>query len=238
MQQTRVGYIYKITHTSSGRIYIGQTCDKKGIKNRWSGHISASNRKSDQTYFHRAIRKYGKDSFTICMIEECSKDLLNEREIFYISRFKSNQKEYGFNMSSGGDGGQNTMSDEVRMKISLANKGKKRKPLTEETKLKISQANKGRVRTREERDKISKARNVISLTADWKKNISIGLKKSAKFSLSKMEADSIVDMLNDKSDKALSVEFNVSRATIWKIRKGLYPLAKNYILDDKHLYVI
>jgi len=53
----------------------------------------------------RAIRKYGREFFKIELIEECEDEILNDREIFWISYFKSCDPKIGYNSSSGGQVG-------------------------------------------------------------------------------------------------------------------------------------
>ena len=98
------GIIYKITNIATDKIYIGQTIHK--LAYRWNNHIKAAKRGS-KTYFHKAIRKYGKDSFIIEQIAEASsKEELNRLEITYIQKYNSLVPN-GYNTSTGGEGGDN-----------------------------------------------------------------------------------------------------------------------------------
>ena len=99
----RIG-IYKIENKITGKVYIGQSVD---IDRRFRTHrYNAYNERDRETYdlyLYTAIRKYGKENFTFTIIEQCDKALLNEREKYWIAYYKSNQKEYGYNLSDGGD---------------------------------------------------------------------------------------------------------------------------------------
>ena len=54
--------IYKITNKINNKIYIGLT--KTGLELRWKKHLQASfSNRSDNSIFHKAIRKYGIDNF-------------------------------------------------------------------------------------------------------------------------------------------------------------------------------
>jgi group I intron endonuclease len=117
-------------------------------------------RKGTNRYLYDAIRHYGWDTFSVSIIETCSsKEELNEREIYWITILKSNDKNFGYNMTEGGDGcgfSSETLkksadkrrgkpvSDEVKKKISDGNKGKT-VVISEETKKKISQTLTGRM---------------------------------------------------------------------------------------------
>lgn len=73
------GIIYKITNLINSKIYIGQTIKKMQI--RWKEHQSAAKR-GINTYFHKAIRKYGIENFVIEQIAEAnSKQELDELEL-------------------------------------------------------------------------------------------------------------------------------------------------------------
>jgi group I intron endonuclease len=105
--------IYKIT-SPSGKIYIGQSTN---IKQRWNIHKGKYN--SVSTKLHRSLIKYGVDNHIFEIIEECSIEKLNEREIYWI-KFYNSVKE-GLNICLGGEGGN--MAEETKQKISQAKTG-------------------------------------------------------------------------------------------------------------------
>lgn len=95
-----MGYIYKVTNKIDNKVYIGQTC--RDPKKRWIEHYSRDINKD--TYFHRALKKYGKDNFLWEVIEQCEDDVLNEREIYWIKYYDSYYKNNkGYNMTYGGE---------------------------------------------------------------------------------------------------------------------------------------
>lgn len=92
--------IYKFINKINGKVYIGQSID---CNRRKIGHYCSSHRPKSEEYdshFHRALRKYGRDNFDYEVIEECSKDKLNEREIYWIEYYRS--CDNGYNVSRGG----------------------------------------------------------------------------------------------------------------------------------------
>jgi group I intron endonuclease len=142
-------YIYQITNTVNGKIYIGKTT--KTIEERFQRHTYNANAKS-QTHLYRAIRKYGTEAFITTELESGfdNEDALNEAEIRYIAELNPH-----YNMTAGGEGmsGFNP-SSETRKKISKAMKGKK---LSEQTKRKMSEVRKGKKHPEERKRKIGDA---------------------------------------------------------------------------------
>lgn len=163
-------YVYKHTNLVNGKVYIGITRQKPS--RRWHGGHGYC----DQPLFWNAIRKYGWDGFTHEILHEgLSQTDAYRIEQEYISTFKSNDREFGYNIAGGGiDTTRFTisyrmklsnatklrppMSEETRLKISLAKKGKKKPPLSDEQRERLSESLKGRVFSREHCDNISRSK--------------------------------------------------------------------------------
>lgn len=136
-----MGFIYKITNKINNKVYIGQT--QKTIEERFKAHIQKAKQHTNR-YLYDAMNHYGYNNFSIEQIEECPNFLLDEKEKYWIAFYKSNQKQFGYNMTAGGGGG-NTWIDNpnkklISQKISQANLGSKRTP---EQRAKMSAAQKG-----------------------------------------------------------------------------------------------
>ena len=83
----------------SGKKYIGQTMQTHNLNIRWGN----GNGYKRQTYFYHAIQKYGWDNFEHKIIESgLPIEEVDAREKYWIEHFKSNQKQYGYNLTSGG----------------------------------------------------------------------------------------------------------------------------------------
>lgn len=94
-----MGYIYKITNSINGKIYVGQTF--RDVQERFKEHLRMG-RKEKVGYKSRlyyAIKKYGKDAFSVDTLEECPDNKLNEREIYWIEKLDA--FENGYNISLG-----------------------------------------------------------------------------------------------------------------------------------------
>jgi group I intron endonuclease len=104
--------IYKTTNNANGNFYVGQ--DSKNNPDYLGSGLA----------LNRAIKKYGRESFTKEIIEYCdTKEQLNEREKFWINELKA--RELGYNIAEGGHGG-NTYNEEISKRVSERSKGKKR----------------------------------------------------------------------------------------------------------------
>lgn len=96
--------IYKFTNKLTGEAYIGQSVD---IKKRFNQHKSKYDKfgnkaKSlEDTYFHSMLRHYGFHNFDFEIVEECTISELNEKEVYYISKFNTLYPN-GYNKSKGG----------------------------------------------------------------------------------------------------------------------------------------
>ncbi len=103
--------IYKHTNTSNGKCYVGKT--KKDVMKRWEEHVVAALRGSE-LLFHRAIRKYSPDSWTHETLEVVKTTAdANLCESKWINQLRSNDRNCGYNMTSGGDGGQTSSSEKL-----------------------------------------------------------------------------------------------------------------------------
>lgn len=87
--------IYKITNLINNKIYIGQSTN---IQNRWEEHKFYSS--NEHTALQAAFKKYGISNFSFEVIEECPKEKLDEREIYWIKFYDSYNN--GYNLTKGG----------------------------------------------------------------------------------------------------------------------------------------
>lgn len=90
------GYIYKTTCLENNLIYVGQKKSSKYLGQRYLG---------SGKILKQAIKKYGREKFKVELLEECNTfEELNQREIYWIEKFKSTEKEIGYNITTGGQG--------------------------------------------------------------------------------------------------------------------------------------
>lgn len=100
------GVIYQITCNATNLSYIGQATSLKykqgksynyGASGRWSDHVSTS--KTRNTPLCMAIKLYGRDGFTIKVLEDGFLETLDEREAFYIKEYNTIHPN-GYNVAS------------------------------------------------------------------------------------------------------------------------------------------
>ena len=111
-----MGYIYKITNKTDGKIYVGQTIHS--LKDRWRHHRSM---RGNCRYLKSAFKKYGIDNFVFEMICSCSDEELDKLEIQYMAELNS-MVPNGYNLREGGNGGRH--HEETKRKISASLKGR------------------------------------------------------------------------------------------------------------------
>lgn len=148
--------IYKATNNINGKCYIGQTV--QAFEKRKDKHIWEAKNGSD-THFHRALSKHGFDNFYWTILNECDDiDLLNQLEQYYIKCYESMNREFGYNLQSGG----------------------KNCSLSNITKQRMSKAALGKPKSKEHIENSRKARLGMLPSIEARKNMGIAQKKRFK----------------------------------------------------------
>lgn len=113
--------VYSVQNNINGKLYIGMTSD---FKRRKREHFNLGYKKSELyvKHLYKSMKYYGANNFTFNVIEEFNslKESLDS-EIFWISYFKSNNNEFGYNKTPGGQAGINfkmlKITDERRAQL-------------------------------------------------------------------------------------------------------------------------
>lgn len=141
--------IYLIKNMINGKVYVGKS---KNIEKRMASHKSDRKRGTENIHLFRAIQKYGESAFENFILEECGEEILMEREKYWIEKYNSLDRNFGYNilpaeMSAPTFFGRKH-SDETKKKMSESATGRlgswNGRKHTEEEKLKISIGNRGR----------------------------------------------------------------------------------------------
>lgn len=136
--------VYKHT-CPNGKVYIGITnqTPSKRWRNGKGYHHNA--------HFTSAIKKYGWQNIKHeILFDSLTEAQACEKEIALIAEYKSNQREYGYNQSCGGEEHKGCKcSEQTKQAISAANKGRvaynKGVPMSKEQKQKVSKSRKGKM---------------------------------------------------------------------------------------------
>jgi group I intron endonuclease len=162
-----MGYIYMLLDKRNGKKYIGK--HNGSYKDYWSGGIIPNN----------IANKYGKDVFErVILLEDLeTNEILNEKEKYYIKLH--NTIENGYNLTEGGDGGNDWMKyktkeelKDIKLKKSKSLSGR---TFSDETRKKMSNSAKNKVFTKEHRENIGKGvkkRGGIPHTKETKEKLS------------------------------------------------------------------
>lgn len=197
--------IYKITNPK-GKIYIGLSTD---IYKRWESYKLLCNLKSQRLLYY-SIKKYGYDThkFEILEVTTNDKNILSDREVYWINYYNSfyrENKKQGLNLTRGG---------------SYPNK--QIGPKTKEHKRKIAEANKGKRHSKETKDKlrIKRALQIISEESYVKAS-------KSRYKPCKLINKLTGEILSAESFNELSMKSGLSKSGLNKISKKE---TKNYKL--------
>lgn len=126
--------VYKHTFPN-GKVYIGIT--SKNPEDRWRNGFGYYS----QPLIYNAIKKYDWNNIKHeILLDGLTKEKAEQKEIELIAQYKSNNRDFGYNVSNGGEC-VGKHSEETKRKISEKTKGKWNH--SEETKRKMSESKKG-----------------------------------------------------------------------------------------------
>jgi len=191
INMNKFGHIYMIINKINNKRYIGQSIN---VKRRICEHIQKFKENKNNILYY-AFNKYGLNNFEFKIIDIANNmDDLNTKEIQYISLYKSNNKEFGYNLESGGwnsspcietlekmsKSHQGTIQDNEWVKKRVAKAGtneakKYGKPKTEKDKINLSLNSpkfwQGKNRDEETKKKISETKKILGFSDKQKEII-------------------------------------------------------------------
>lgn len=146
----------------NGKRYIGIT--RNDVKRRWAnGYGYAHNQ-----HFMNAIKKYGWDNIKHKIMSNWhTQEEAENLERHLIETFKTNDKNYGYNKTNGGERNK-VPNEETRKKLRLAQLGKK---ASEEAKKRMSIAQTGRKHTELTKKKISESNTGKIFSEEHRRNL-------------------------------------------------------------------
>ena len=101
MSKEIISGVYQIRNKINNKVYVGSS---KDISQRWLQHISGlKNNKHRNQHLQYAWNKYGEENFEFSILEivvnqNNFKDILIEREQFWIDKFHSVNNKFGYNI--------------------------------------------------------------------------------------------------------------------------------------------
>lgn len=90
-------YLYKITNLVNGKMYIGITTRPAA---RFRQHMSGKS----SVLLKNAVNKYGAESFRFTVLVIGNKDYIADLERKAINLYRTQEKEFGYNIKPGGEG--------------------------------------------------------------------------------------------------------------------------------------
>lgn len=189
----------------NGKRYIGITGKNPLV--RWGGN--GIGYKAHNKHFYSAILKYGWNNIEHRIIaSDISKERACEIEKGLIKEYQTNDREFGYNKSTGGEcsgaGVKKVLSEETKRKISETQKGRK---LSQETIKKRSISQTGLKRSLETRQRMAEKAKIAVLMFDLTDNFVA-------------EYNSILEA---------STQTNIAKQNICKCCKGVRNTAGGYV---------
>lgn len=111
--QEEVHYLYKITNLVNGKLYIGVT---NNPTQRKAQHFTKVKKERP---VNKAVKKYGKESFTFEVLCIGTRDYIYDLEQKAISAYNSLVTGHGYNISVGGMGGKKKGGGALEVQLNL-----------------------------------------------------------------------------------------------------------------------
>lgn len=214
--------IYEIHNKINDKRYIGQSIH---IRARVLKHINLLNKKEHKNnHLQCSWNKYGEENFEVNVLEYCAVDELDNKEDYYITKYKSNDNKYGFNYRIDNKTNRGLKwSEEQREKMMMAidnNPWFRNHTVPLSTAKKAWEANKGRIWTQEERDRQSERLTGLTVEDTSKMKLAQQGEGNPACKLSECSVKEIILLLQNKycSVKLLSRVYCVTEDNIRMIR--------------------
>lgn len=133
--------VYRIRNTVDGKVYVGSAID---IARREEMHFrDLRTGRHRNLYLQRAFVKYGVSAFVLDVLEECTVEVLIERERSWMETLGALDRQRGYNIMPAGEF-RNDWTPESRAKLSRSKRGTTFSP---EARRRMSEAAKRRAAT-------------------------------------------------------------------------------------------
>lgn len=109
--------VYKITNIINGKCYIGRTSCFYRRSHHYIYDFHNQRSRQINEYLLRSMNKHGLNNFIFSVIEICDKEIVEDRELFWMTYFKSTDRDVGYNLRKDKSGAM-IVHDSTRKKIS------------------------------------------------------------------------------------------------------------------------
>lgn len=113
--------IYKILNIKNNKLYIGK-CEVFIKRQKEHLKLLKKNKHFNQ-HLQNSFNRDGENSFKFVLIEETND--LDDKEIYYINKFKTLDRNYGYNLQGGGLGGKHSPETVLKQKLNKKEQSKK-----------------------------------------------------------------------------------------------------------------
>ena len=212
--------VYIHTNRINNKKYVGLT-KQQNPERRWG---KDGVRYKQSPYFYSAIQKYVCDNFDHDIVaSDLQKEEACDMEIQLIQQYKTQDKQFGYNIMEGGSAPQ--IPDEIKEQMQqrmLGNTYCAGRVTSEETKKKISDAQKGRKLTEEHRQKLRKPKSVTYPCSKEHRQHIIEAKKDKK-SVRCVETGIVYESIHE-----CARQMGVSATAICAVARGRHKTAGGY----------
>lgn len=215
-------YCVYIHTTPSNKAYVGITCQKPD--HRWNGGRGYKQHR----YFNQAIKKYGWDNIKhTIFVDGLTKQEACHVEQLLIALFNTTNRQYGYNISYGGETGTRgiKLSETTRNKIAKANMGRSKTPYEIE---KIRNAHLGKTLSDDTKRKLHNCNIGKHLSEDTKRKIGESLKGKTYSNASPVFCVELNKVFPSSTIAASYVGHNGCGGNILKACKGQVKTAYTY----------
>lgn len=237
--ENSVSGIYEIINLRNQKRYIGQT---KNLYRRQCNHIGKLRRKiHPNKHLQNAWNKYGKDAFEFQVLEYCSVDDLNERELYWINHYKSNTDGYNIRLDPNSNRGLQWSEKQRESMMAAINKEGsyfKNHTVPRETMEKAWEASRNKVWTKEERERHSKRLTGTKVKDKTNMYAAQTGEKNPNAKLSENEAKQVIYLLWNRFAPSLLAEiYHVRIETVSAIKhlRSWKNISRSYVAADKNI---
>jgi len=211
--------IYIIRNLVNGKRYIGST---SSFNNRKAVHnLLLRKNKHFNKHLQSAYNKYGYDSFKFFILEKCSKEILQNKEQYYIDNFKP---EYNKRIIADSSRGLKYGPQSIEHKLKTSRKLRK---FSDELVKEIRNLANSGVTYKEIGERLNINHNSLSKLVNGRTYVDLhkgNIKPINKNIRSKLTKEKIVEIyykaLNKENQYKLAEEYNVTQGTISRIKNA------------------